>query len=117
MVKAVIALCLLVFVEPLLEGLAGYLLIHGGHGIFGTILLSINAVIVVGALLALLPGWLRPPGGDTLAAAFVRNDVNVGVGLVALGYAVVVRDWLPASILVVGVVLLAIGRRRLGGPL
>ena len=42
-VKAVSAICLLVFVEPLLDGLAGYLLIHDGHELFGTILFSINA--------------------------------------------------------------------------
>ena len=116
-VKAVSAICLLVFVEPLLDGLAGYLLIHDGHEIFGTILFSINAVIVAGALFAFVPGRLRLPGGDTLAAAMVRNDINVWVGLAALVYSVVVRDWLPALILVVGVALLAIGRRRLGGAL
>jgi len=115
--KPVAAICLLVFVEPLLDGLAGYLLIHDGHEILGTILFSINALIVAGALFAFVPGRLRLPGGDTLAAAMVRNDINVWVGLAALVYSVVVRDWLPALILVVGVALLAIGRRRLGGEL
>jgi len=115
--KPVAAICLLVFVEPLLDGLAGYLLIHDGHEILGTILFSINALIVAGALFAFVPGRLRLPGGDTLAAAMVRNDINVWVGLAALVYSVVVRDWLPALILVVGVALLAIGRRRLGGAL
>ena len=36
---------LLLFVEPPLDGLAGYLLFQEGHRIIGTIVLSVNAVI------------------------------------------------------------------------
>jgi len=111
MVVAVIILGLLVFVEPSLDGLAGYLLIHDGHKMFGVIVLLVNAVIVAGALSSFLPERFRPPGAEVLATVIVRNDVNVWLGLVALGYSLVVRDWLPALILVASVVLLAIGSR------
>jgi len=111
MVKAVIMIGLLVFVDPSLDGLAGYLLFRDGYQIFGSLLLAINAVIVAGALSALLPRRLRPPGGETLARAIVRNDLDVWLGLVALIYSVVVLEWLPILILVVSAVLLPIGRR------
>ncbi len=100
---------LLLFVEPPLDGLAGYLLFLEGHRIVGTIVFSVNAVIAAGVLSSFLPEWFHPPG-LTLAAAIAHN-VNVWLGLVALVYAVAVRAWPPALVLLVGAVLVAIGGR------
>jgi hypothetical protein len=100
---------LLLFVEPPLDGLAGYLLFLEGHRIVGTIVFSVNALIAAGVLLSFLPEWFHPPG-LTLAAAIAHN-VNVWLGLVALVYAVAVRAWPPAFVLLVGAVLVAIGGR------
>ena len=44
---------LLLFVEPPLDGLAGYLLFQEGHRIVGTIVFSVNAVIAAGVVLSL----------------------------------------------------------------
>src|SRR5207249_8201199 len=99
---------LLLFVEPLRDGLAGYLLFQEGHRIVGTIVFSVNAVIAVGVVLSFLPEWFHPPG-LTLAAAIAHYNVNVWLGLVALAYAVAVRAWPPALVLLVGAVLVAIG--------
>src|SRR5689334_20790566 len=46
-----------------------------------------------------------------LAAAIAHYNVNVWLGLVALVYAVAVRAWPPALVLLVGAVLVAIGGR------
>jgi len=46
-----------------------------------------------------------------LAAAIAHYNVNVWLGLVALVYAVAVRAWPPALVLIVGAVLVAIGGR------
>ncbi len=102
---------LLLFVEPPLDGLAGYLLFREGHRIIGTIVLSVNAVIAAGVLFSFLPEWFHPPG-LTLAAAIAHYNVNVWLGLVALVYAVAVRAWPPALVLLVGTGLVAIGGRR-----
>ncbi len=107
---AAVIVGLLLFVEPPLDGLAGYLLFQEGHQIIGTIVLSVNAVIAVGVLFSFLPEWLHPPG-LTLAAMVVHCNVNVWLGLVALVYAVAVHAWPPALVLLVGAVLVAIGGR------
>jgi hypothetical protein len=70
---------LLLFVEPPLDGLAGYLLFQEGHRIVGTIVLAVNAVITAGVVLSFLPEWLHPPG-LLLAAAIAHYNVNVLVG-------------------------------------
>jgi hypothetical protein len=101
---------LLLFVEPPLDGLAGYLLFQEGHRIIGTIVLAVNAVIAAGVLFSFLPEWLHPPG-LMLAAAIAHYNVNVWLGLVALVYAVEVRAWPPALVLLVGAVIVAIGGR------
>jgi hypothetical protein len=101
---------LLLFVEPPLDGLAGYLLFQEGHRIIGTIVVSVNAVIAAGVLFSFLPEWFHPPG-LMLAAAIAHHNVNVWLGLVALVYAVAVRAWPPALVLLVGAVLVAIGGR------
>ena len=101
---------LLLFVEPPLDGLAGYLLFQEGHLMVGTIVLAVNTVITAGVVLSFLPEWLHPPG-LMLVAAIAHYNVNVWLGLVALVYAVAVRAWPPALILLVGAVLVAIGGR------
>jgi hypothetical protein len=101
---------LLLFVEPPLDGVAGYLLIHEGHPIIGTIVLCVNAVIAAGVLFSFLPDWLHPPG-LTLAAMIAHDNVNVSLGLFALVYSVAVRAWLPALVLLVGVVVVSMGGR------
>jgi hypothetical protein len=100
---------LLLFVEPPLDGLAGYLF-QEGHRIVGTIVFSVNAVIAAGVVLSFLPEWLHPPG-LMLAAAIAHYHINVWLGLVALVYAVAVRAWPPAIVLLVGAMLVAIGGR------
>ena len=102
---------LLLFVEPPLDGLAGYLLFQEGHRIIGAIVLSVNIVIAAGVLFSFLPDWLHLPG-LTLAAAIAHDHVNVWLGLVALVYAVAVGAWPPALVLLLGTVLVAIGGRR-----
>ena len=101
---------LLLFVEPPLDGLAGYLLFEEGHRIIGTIVVSVNAVIAAGVLFSFLPEWFHPRG-LMLAAAIAHYNVNVWLGLVALVYAVAVDAWPPALVLLVGAVLVAIGGR------
>ena len=101
---------LLLFVEPPLDGLAGYLLFQEGHRMVGIIVLAVNTVITAGVVLSFLPEWLHPPG-LLLAAAIAHNNVNVWLGLIALGYAVAVGAWPPALVLLVGAVLVAIGGR------
>jgi hypothetical protein len=101
---------LLLFVEPPLDGLAGYLLFQEGHRIIGAIVLSVNIVIAAGVLFSFLPDWLHPPG-LTLAAMIAHDNVNVSLGLFALVYSVAVRAWLPALVLLVGVVVVSMGGR------
>jgi len=101
---------LLLFVEPPLDGLAGYLLFHQGHRTIGAIMLSVNVVIAAGVLFSFLPKRLRPPG-QALAAAIAHHSVNVVLGLFALVYSVAVGASLPALVLLVSVVLVAIGGR------
>jgi hypothetical protein len=101
---------LLLFVEPPLDGLAGYLPFQEGHRMVGIIVLAVNTVITAGVVLSFLPEWLHPPG-LMLAAAIAHYNVNVWLGLIALGYAVAVGAWPPALVLLVGAVLVAIGGR------
>src|SRR5258706_14092463 len=97
---------LLLFVEPPLDGLAGYLLFQEGHRMVGTIVLAVNAVISAGVALSFLPEWLHPPG-LMLAASIAHSNVNVWLGLIVLGYAGAVRAWPPALLLLVGAALTA----------
>ena len=69
-----------------------------------------EAVIAAGVLFSFLPEWCHPPG-LTLAAAIAHYNVNVWLGLIALGYAVAVGAWPPALVLLVGAVLVAVGGR------
>ena len=103
---------LLLFVGPPLDGLAGYLLIVQGHPRVGAAVFLVNGVILGAVLISLLPDWLRPPGvAPALARMIVHFNINVWLGLLALIYSAVVGAWLPAVILLAGVVLPEVGGR------
>jgi len=65
-----------------------------------------------GVLISFLPGWLRPPGfARALARIIVHFNINVSLGFLAFISSVAVGAWLPAVILLAGVVLPEVGGR------
>lgn len=109
-VLAAMPLAVLLYAGPLLDALAGYLLILEAHREIGALVLLVNGVMVLGVLCSFLPEWLRPPG-HALAVVIVHYNVNVWLALLALIYSVAVGAWLPALVLLAGVVLPEIGGR------
>jgi len=112
---ATIVIGLLLFIGPPLDGVAGYLLFVRGHPNVGAAVLLINAVMVGGTLISILPEWLRPAGfAPALARVIVNYNINVWLGLLALVYSAVVAAWLRAVILLVGIALPEVGGRGIG---
>lgn len=108
---AVVIVGLLLVVEPVLDGLAGCLLIIKGHRTLGGLVLSVSVAILIALLFSLLPARLSPFGVPGMGAGLTRYNVNLGVGLFALVYSVAAREWQPASVLFLSTVLIAIGGR------
>src|SRR5262245_25755706 len=110
---ATVVVSLLLFAEPPLDGVAGYLLIQDGHRNIGGILLLVKALLVIAVPISPSDDWLRPPC-HALAALVVSFNMNAWLGLFALVYSVAMLDWIPAFLLLAGLVLPEIGGKMVG---